>query len=313
MAKRGADKNMELIKNKRGVFFIVMAIVIITLLLTSYTLYTKVQERKITKKRIETMNSFIMSIEQDLERKLFIAGFRSLFTFENRIIETGAYIPNVNASFQEMFFNGTFNNQSQSIMIGATFGELLKNMQDIGNKISITINITNPRANLDQSDPWNVRVTVSGDLTIRDNSNLSAWNAALTVIEKVPISYFDDPIYIINTGSLIVTKINQTNYSSFTAAELLDHTSKQFYKASSTAPSFIDRFEGNLNADSPNGIESLIDIPTLQNKGLQTTPKSIVDHIYFSSSNPDYCHVAGTPSWFYLDNSSLAWYNSTCG
>src|SRR3989344_2660769 len=190
---------MEL--NKRGIFFISIAIVIVTLLLTSYTLYSKVQERKVIQKRIETMNSFINSIEQDLERKLFIAGFRSLFTFENKIIETGAYIGNVNASFQEMFFNGTFNNQSQSIMIGATFGELLKNMQDIGNKISITINITNPRANLDQSDPWNVRVTVSGDLTIRDNSNLSAWNAALTVIEKVPISYFDDPIYIINTGS----------------------------------------------------------------------------------------------------------------
>ena len=304
---------MELIINKKGVFFISVAIVIITLLLTTYTVYTKVQERKIIQKRIETMNSFINSIEQDLERKLFIAGFRSLFTFENKIIETGAYIGNVNASFQEMFFNGTFNGQSQSIMIGATLNDILNDMQTLGNKIAINLTLKNAQANLDQIDPWNIRITLQGNFTIRDNSNLSSWDTILTATGIVPISYFDDPVYIINTGSLIVAKFNQTQYNSFDSLSLLDHTTKQYYKSSTQAPSFLNRFEGNLLVDSVYGIESLVDIQNLQSKGLQTQQKSIVDHIYFSESNPSSCHIAGMPSWFYLDNSNLADYNASCG
>ena len=304
---------MELIKNKKGIFFIAAAIVIITLLLTSYTVYTKVQERKTIQKRIETMNSFINSIEQDLERKLFIAGFRSLFTFENKIIETGVYISNINASFQEMFFNGTLNTQSQPIMLGATFSDIVNDMQTLGNKIAINVTLTNPKANIDQIDPWNVRIVLSGDFAVRDDGNLSSWNTMLTATGLVPSYYFDDPVYIINTESLIVAKFNQTKYTSFNSASLLDHTTKQYYKASAQAPSFLDRFEGNLAANSIYGIESLVDIQNLQSKGLQTQEKSIVDYIYFSSSNPSFCHVAGMPNWFYLDNSNIASYNATCG
>ena len=302
---------MEL--NKRGIFFISIAIVIVTLLLTSYTLYSKVQERKVIQKRIETMNSFINSIEQDLERKLFIAGFRSLFTFENKIIETGAYIGNVNASFQEMFFNGTLYAQNQPIMIGATFNDIVNDMQTLGDKIAISINLTNSTASLDQIDPWNVRIILRGNFTVRDNSNLSSWNTMLTATGLVPIYYFDDPVYIINTGSLVISKFNQTKYTSFNSASLLDHTTKQYYKASAQAPSFLNRFEGNITANSIYGIESLVDIQNLQSKGLQTQQKSIIDYIYFSSSNPSFCHVAGMPNWFYLDDSNLAAYNATCG
>ncbi len=305
---------MELItKNKKGIFFISVAIVIVTLLLTSYTIYTKVQERKTIQKRIETMNSFIKSIEQDLERKLFIAGFRSLFTFENKIIETGSYISNVNSSFQEMFFNETLNGQSQTIMRGATFNDVVKDMQSLGNKISINITLTNPKANIDQIDPWNVRITLSGNFTVKDNSNLSSWNTMLVATGTVPLYYFDDPVYIINTGSLVVPKINQTIYTSFSTSSLSDHVTKQYYKASTQAPSFIDRFEGNISSSSAYGIESLVDIQNLQSKGLQIQQKSIVDYIYFSSSNPAFCHVSGMPAWFNLNNSNLAAYNATCG
>ena len=288
-------------------------IVIITLLLTSYTLYSNLQERKAIQKRIETMNSFINSINQDLERKLFIAGFRALFTFENRIIETGAYISDVNASFQEMFFNGTFNNQPQSIMLGATFADITNDIQSLGRKIAINITLVNPKANIDQIDPWHVRITLNGNFTIKDENNLASWNTALSANGIIPIHYFDDPVYTINTGSLIVAKINQTIYSSFNPTSLLDHAIKQYYKESTQAPSFLDRFEGNLSTNNPYGIESLVDIQSLQSKGLSTQQKSIVDYIYFSSSNPSFCHVSGTPSWFYLDDAHLATYNATCG
>ncbi len=311
--KTTAGKTYRLISNRKGVFFMATTIVIITLLLTSYTLYSNFQERKAIQKRIGTMNIFINSINQDLERKLFIAGFRSLFTFENRIIETGSYISDVNASFQEMFFNGTFNNQPQPIMLGATFADITNDLQTLGRKIAINITLVNPKANIDQIDPWHVRITLGGNFTIKDENNLASWNTALSATGIIPVYYFDDPVYIINTGSLIVTKINQTIYSSFNSASLLNHTTSQYYKASTQAPSFLDRFEGNLSTNSPYGIESLVDVQTLQSKGLSVQQKSIVDYIYFSASSPSFCQVSGMPSWFYIDDSHLATYNATCG
>ncbi len=311
--KMNTIQNTPRIVNRKGVFFMATTIVIITLILTSYTLYSNFQERKAIQKRIGTMNNFINSINQDLERKLFIAGFRSIFTFENRIIETGSYIPDVNASFQELFFNGTFNNQPQPIMLGATFADIASDIKSLGHKIAINVTIANPKVNIDQTDPWHVRITLIGNFTIRDENNLSSWNTILSTTGIIPVYYFDDPVYTINTGSLIVTKINQTSYSSFNSASLLDHTTKKYYKESTQAPSFLDRFEGNLNTNSPYGIESLVDIQVIQSKSLSVQQKSIVDYIYFSSSNPTFCHISGMPSWFYLDDSHLTAYNMTCG
>ncbi|MEK6836110.1 MAG: hypothetical protein AABX94_00420 [Nanoarchaeota archaeon] len=314
MADRGANTHMDLmIWNKKGVFFLAITMVIITLLMTSYTLHTKIQERKVIQKRVETMNSFVNSIQQDIERKIFIAAFRSIFTLENKIIETGSYIGNVNSSFQEMFFNGTLNAQNEPIMIGATFNDIANDLQSVGDKININVNITNPKLNIDQTDPWNLHITLNINFSVTDESNLSSWNSPLTVTATIPLYYFDDPLYTLNTRGIIAVKINQTIYNPLNNSILLDHSTKQYYKSSSEAPSFIDRLEGNIAVNSANGIESLVNIQNLQSKGLNTEQKSIIDHIYFSSSNPSFCHVSGMPSWFNIDNANLAQYNATCG
>ncbi|MBS3081700.1 hypothetical protein J4416_02040 [Candidatus Pacearchaeota archaeon] len=303
----------ETLRHKKGVFFLAITMVIITLLMTSYTLHTKIQERKVVQKRVETMNSFVNSIQQDIERKLFIAGFRSIFTLENKLIQTGAYIENVNASFQEMFFNGTLDSQDQPIMVGATLTDLTNDLLLAGEKININVTATYPNLNIDQIDPWGLHITLDTQFSVTDNNNLSSWNAPLTITSVIPISYFDDPLYTIKTGGIVIVKFNQTIYSSFNSTSLLNHTITQLYKSSTQAPSFIDRLEGKIDVNSTNGIESLVDIQNLQSKGIEIEQKSIVDHIYFSSANPSFCHVSGMPSWFNLDNASLGSYNSTCG
>ena len=303
---------MGLRRNRKGIFFLALTMVIITLLVTSYTLHTKIQERKVVQKRVETMNNFIHSIQQDIERKLFIAGFRSIFTLENRIIETGSYIENVNSSIGEMFFNGTLNLQDESIMVGATFEDISNDLKDVGEKININVSISQPQLNIDQIDPWALRVSLNMQFSVYDLNNLSSWNAPLIASATIPISYFDDPLYTINTGGLVIVKFNETNYNSFSSATLLDHTTKQYYKSSIYAPSFIDRMEGNINVNNSNGIESLVDLQNLQDKGLNIEQKSVVDHIYFSDSNPSFCHVTGMPSWFNIDSFNLEFYNSTC-
>src|SRR3989344_2601743 len=116
MEHRGSSANMVL--NRKGFFFTGIAILLLSLFLASYTFYEDVQERKSVQKRVETMNSFLFSIEKDLERQLYVAGFRSILTMENKIVETGNYVNNANIKTEELFFNGTYNDESQEIMQG---------------------------------------------------------------------------------------------------------------------------------------------------------------------------------------------------
>ena len=60
-----------------------------------------------------------------------------------------------------------------------------------------------------------------------------------------------------------------------------------------------------------NGIESLVNLQKLSSQGLQVQDKSVIDHIYFSSSNPSKQHILGMPSWFKLDDSHLAAYQAS--
>ena len=289
-----------------------MTIVIISLFLATYTIYSSVKERKVVQKRVETMNNFISSMEQDIPRKMFIAGFRSIFVFNNKIVETGLYVNNVSARLEEMFYNGTFLGEPQTIMNGAKFSDVQNDLSIQGNKINVDVSITNASIKIDQTDPWNVRVTLISNFSINDTNNLASWDKTLVSSGFIPIYHFEDPFYLLNTGGIISNKINQTPYQTFDSQTLLNHTQMQYYINTTDAPSFIDRLEGKTSS-STYGIESLVYIPDLSNAGLPIYQRSIVDYIYFSQLNNASCHVSGQPSWFYLDSARLARYGAACG
>ncbi len=289
-----------------------IVIVIISILVASYTFYTYTKERRVIQKRIETMNNFIVSLEEDIPRKIFISGFRTIFVFNSKIIESGNYIQNVSLNAQEVFINGTYLGQNQPIMNGAKLDDLKNDLMNQGSKININISIKDEKITIYQTDPWNVKVTLTANFSIYDKTNLASWNKTITTTGEIPIYYFEDPVYLLGSGGLITTKINKTSITTFTSQNLLNFTQNQEYINSTDAPSFLDRLEGNLPVNSPYGIESLVNIPRLQTQGITTHQKSIVDHIYFSTSNPAYCNILGQSNWFYLDTPSLTTYQASC-
>jgi hypothetical protein len=158
-------KKYSIINNKKGMFFTIIVIVILTLFFLSYTFYSGYQERRTIQKRIETMNSFLFSVENDLERQLFISGFRILFLIEKRIVEKPGYIADVDNTFQEAFFNGTIENYTDpeidSLMTGAKFLDIENNIKSKANKINANIDLSNPILSISQNDPWNVKITLN--------------------------------------------------------------------------------------------------------------------------------------------------------
>jgi hypothetical protein len=296
--------------NRKGIFFTLIVIAAISLFLISYTFYKNYGDRSATHERISTLNTFIFSIEENLERQIFISGFRSLFIMQTESVEHGIYIQNATYSLNELFFNGTYNNINQPIMLGATFNDIADSIDQKANKVNAHITLNNPSIYLTQSNPWYVDVVLTVDISAEDQGNLVSWNKTEVYTAQVPIKDFEDPLYLLNTGGAVTNKIEKTPFSSFTVATINNHTLSKYYKASIQAPSYLNRLQGS-NAASEFGIESLVYIPQLSNQGITPLDKSVVDYIYFSSTDPIACRITGTPNWFRIDQNHIADYNMT--
>lgn len=301
--------------NRKGIFFTILVLVILTLFFITYTLYGDIGKGKSDRKRVETLNSFLFSTEQDLNRQLYIAGFRVIFLVEDHIVETGQYVTPIDPYFQEGFFNGTLFNQSQQLLIGATFNDILTAINDKSEKINAGVTLSNPSLNVSQDDPWHVKITLTAQLYMSDTTdpNKASWNKTEVAVAYIPVTNFEDPIYLINTNGLMTNKITATPFTTFVSGtnvqNLTTHALSSYYLASALAPSFLDRLQG-ISTANVNGIESLVNLNDLALKGISIKDKSVVDYIYFSTQNPTAYHIQGMPGWFKIDQPHLTIYQA---
>ena len=285
-------------------FFTVIVIFIITLFFMSYTIYDYVVDRSSVNKRVETLNNFVFSIEQDVPRYLYIAGFRTVFLIHEEIVATGSYIGSVEDSFDELFYNGSLNGVEKDLMSGATFDYMVDSFGQFADKVNANISFGVPDVLIDQVDPWNIRVRLNLSMRVYDEGGLVSWNKSMVVDSLVPIEDFEDPMYLIETG-LVTNTIVRSPYEVFVdgvdVSNLSSHVENSYYVASDSAPSFLDRLEGR-NVANENGIESFVYLPGFTAQGVSTSDKSCIDYVYFSSSNPSHFSVNGMPSWFGIDD-----------
>ncbi|MBU0894688.1 MAG: hypothetical protein KKF48_00290 [Nanoarchaeota archaeon] len=294
--------------NKSGQFFTLIAIFLISLMFLSFELFSYFSENKSIKTRVSSMDSFLFSVEDNLERQLYISGFRILFLAENQITSSGVYIPDIDGFFQEAFFNATILGvpANSTILIGATYEDIVDSLNNKARKINVDITLNNSVLNISQNDPWYVNITLTSDFVMEDRTDLARWEKTQVISILIPVTSFEDPFFTINTYARISRKISQTPYEGAYSAGgdatgLVDHVDKGYYAANSEAPSFLDRFEGNIGPNI-NGIESFVNIPDLSAQALIIRDKSCIDYIYFSSLNPvAHDSVPNMPSWFKID------------
>ncbi|MEK6854886.1 MAG: hypothetical protein AABX73_01560 [Nanoarchaeota archaeon] len=302
---------------KKGMFFTIMAILLLTFFLLSLVFVSNAQERNVVQKRVESLDSFVFSAEEDLSRQIYISGFRIIFLFEKRIVENGTFISNFPATFDEAFYNGTIYGQPQSLMTGATFSEIKSSLENKARKINANASLFDPSILVTQDDPWHVKVVFNSSFFVEDKNKLASWNKSISIVGLIPVEGFEDPLYVVNTNGLITNKITKSLYTNFVSGSdvqnLLLHLTNSYYIASASAPSFLDRLQGNVGANLY-GIESLVNLEKLSSQGVYVKDKSVVDYIYFSTANPSSCNVIpnGLPSWFKLDNEHLTVYQVNC-
>ncbi len=294
--------------NKKGIFFTLLAIAILSLFLISYTFYSATQGRKAIQKRVETLNNFVFSVEQDLERQVYVAGFRAIFLFETKII-SGDYVPApLDKRFNETFFDGIVYGEAvpSDILKDATFSAMLNSLNEKTKKVNVDINMTAPVFTATQDDPWSVKFVLTANLTIKDKNGLASWSKRADIVAYVPIKYFTDPVYLVNANG-ISNKIVQAPVP---ITNLYEHAQKQYYINTTLSPSFLDRLQGDLNAQSPYGIESIVDRTNPNIPGKEGV--SCVDYIYFSDSPDSGCAVNSAYSWLKIDTEHLSIYGAGC-
>jgi hypothetical protein len=292
--------------DKKGQIFILSSIALLLLFFVSYSLYASFSERNVVSTRVKTMDSFVFSMEQDLERQLYTTGFRVIFLAQDRIARTGDYIVDFDDFFQEAINNGTVDGEISTFLIGANISDIIDDINDRSQEMGIDVVFSDVDVSIGQEDPWGVIIYFNSTIYINDKSNLAYWNKTEVVKSRIGIEGFEDPLYFVETYGKVSRKINSTIYegnyvSGSDKTNLSLHLSGKYYTNNSDAPSFLDRLKGDMAANE-NGIESFVYIPDLSAQGVGVSSGiSVVDYLYFSTK-PAGDGVSGLPSWFYIDD-----------
>jgi hypothetical protein len=306
---------------KKAVFFTFAAIFLIIVILSIVTVRDKYfyREKSTTvSSRIKTMNNFITDFEKDIDRELYIGGYRALISVNAYLRQIQGYVPNLDDVFFEIIVNGTANGTQMDIMRqegqGADIKSWLERINEESSKMNINVALEIKDVEIIQTSPWNVSIYFNTTVNISDAKSLASWTFNKEYITEFPILGFEDPLYVVATSDRITNTINITPFTSFVndttedTGNLYDHLKKSYYRGSTDGPSFLMRFSGNLSS-SPYGIESMVDLDEYFGQFGYYKPRSVIDYIYFGNqTTTNYCNVTDMPGWFRIDDGHVNTY-----
>lgn len=294
--------------DKRGIFFTLITILILTIFIITVSISQFQRDDSIVT-RVSTMESFLSSLDKDLERRTYIFGIRAILAMDSEVLNRLQYVNNFDSVVNELFFNASINGKlMENISTGITYNDTLNEINFFAKKFNVIVTLNHIDIKMYQDNPWVIAVNWTVNMTLEDAGKLARWDRIHSYIVHISIENFEDPVYIIGTNGSYTNIIKKTPYEGnyVTGSDIINfsrHVNGSYYaNFSNVAPSFLDRIQGNLGARSPNGIESFVNLLSLSHQGISTKDKTAVDYIYFSADNPSARKLQGMPSWFKIDN-----------
>ncbi|MBI2575266.1 hypothetical protein HYV82_05270 [Candidatus Woesearchaeota archaeon] len=299
-------------KSKKAVFFTITAVLLLLALTVMLSLQAgyKPSDRSVAETRIETMNEFVRTVKSDLQRGLYISSFRAVMSMEE-FVSNGAFLNSSSSGFRDAIMTGMISNQSMSLMQDSTFPDWAARINAKAAEIDVRANISVGGISIRQKDSWTLLAEANITINITDSLNTASWHLNESVKSEMTITGLEDPVFSIGTQGRVIRQVNATlyegNYVSGTdTTNLKRHIDGFYYTNSTSGPSFLMRLEGNYNA-SPFGIESFVNVPELQQKGVPQFQRSMVDYIYFGNLSTGQLYKVNSTyeSWFIIDEASL--------
>ncbi len=301
-------------RGKTAMFFTITAIMLLTVVFISLIFqsrYTFSERNRVVSVKGSSLNTFVAGLEEDVSRGMFIAGYGAILAVEDLITGSSSFVADSKSSILEALMNGTINGTPTSVMSQRTLPDWLSRIASEAAKMGIILNLSFDGVRVSQSEPWSINFTAPNmEFNVTDFSGTAAFYKKSAVTAQVSLIGFEDPIYTVFTNGQIVRTINTTPYEGSYASgadttNLKDHINRLLY-SNSTGPDFLMRLEGDLDGNSPFGIESIVRLPDLQAQDLQVFERSSVDYVYFGNTTPAIYAVNQTfEDWFRLDEDHL--------
>ncbi len=317
--------------NKRGFIFTFISVVLVSVLmlafLINYTSRTRTDIER-TNTEVETMNSFVKSLNNDyLPRALQTSGNQAILALLHHMSVSDNYMSaeDGGATAQNFIRNAIVDGDYEwDLGVGggnpAPKLELMQiegvsyNLSSVLNEVVNLANFTGIIFYFDeinkndvtifQDNPWYVNFTMSMTYTVTDKNQDISWSYTDKEIKaSIPIIYFRDPIYMVaiaqdaNPEDGINITINKTTYD--IPSEIVPHVENTNFLACNSAPSFLDRMQGNVGISSQQGIESMVNIKDSQ--------QSSVDYQYIFGGNYELRQIGS--SGYFIDLSHSECYN----
>jgi len=315
---------------KKGMFFTFIALFMIILIVAIIATKDKYRYREKSNSisyRVKTMNNFIDDYEADLQREIFIGGYRAIIGLNTYVRVIEGYINDLDAALTEILVNGTANQTQVDLMNQSGQGAYIKSwlirINEESSKLNINVDLKVNEVHIEHIDPWIVQISLNATTIISDTKNIAEWNFTKTYLQEFSILGFEDPLYTVETEDKVTNLINQTPSLDFIGPNnetdvLTNHLMNSYYINSSKAPSFLMRYTGNLSA-SKYGIESMVNLDELNEQGIAIKQRSVIDYLYFGNQTStgignDYCFIKGQPDmaeWFRIDQESSDFYEIT--
>lgn len=304
--------------NKRGYIFSVLVIVVIIIVAAGVSVRQseRTSDPDVVSSHLLSVSGFLDQLDADLVRVLHITGYRSLLGLEEHVSSTGAYLPNLSASFSEVMSNGTVDGVQYEIMEDASLAAYQSRVEVIARDLGVELQLTLVNLTVEHVGPFDVRVnsTVQVYAETRDPGTL--WNYSTIVSSDFSIEQLKDPLYAVGALGRAPAVIFPTNQSHPYIDAVGNTTVLQIvfndthYVADPDGPTFLMRFEGNLSPHQ-HGIASLVDTQELDDQDLPVfTDRSVVDHLYFGPSATSINKIVNMSDDFLLDDGHLALFDA---
>ena len=182
----------KIIKNKRGIFFSLIALFIVMILVLNFRVATRVDvnKNKISAQniRIKIMNGLVYDLEErHFEKMISVASKASL----KIISENRGKIDNLGEDFESMILYGNFTSESTIYNSEFNIHELISQLEEKFKEVGLIIDKLEIKAELTQDDPWFVNINANIKYIVTDSEGLVGWRGKINKIVRVDVNGFE--------------------------------------------------------------------------------------------------------------------------
>jgi hypothetical protein len=274
--------------DSKGIFFTLLGIVLVGLFISTFVFYVHYRQSRQMDSyeiRINSMNELLKSTNADLQRALYISGFRSILSLvENVTSPGGTPLLDSRNEFLRMILNGTTRASSrvEGMMVNQTITNWTNKIESLASQMDFNLSILLVNISVYQDNPWSVGIRGDFNMSLSDTKKIASWKTRTSITTAIDIVGLEDPLYSLGTSSYRHRWIVRANTTVWNTTGLKAHLDKKTYVADSDAPDFLMRLQG-LYGPSSHGIGTLVDkYDWPAELGAPDPEASSVDYVYFS-------------------------------